>query len=196
MKTFSEYLMESKKKFNFTVKLTFKPDNDLMDKVESALGRYDLDAIGKPRSLPISKIDKHFPGLTAPETYAFDVTVNYPATANFVRSTLTQIGIRSQDIVVLGTDHDISVEKEQEEIDKNTSDEPLLIRELQPNGAKPQDYYGTEYNKKLVKNSSSGKGKVPDPPTPAKYVDDNDPAGKKSPLSNQTKKPKVTSFKG
>ncbi len=195
MKTFSDYLIESKKKYNFTIKLTFKPNNKLMDSIESALGRYDLDAIGPVRSLPIKKIDRHFPALSNPELYSFEITLNYPATPEFVAATLQQIGIRSQDMSVINTLHDISVDEEQDDIDDNTSDKALLDRELQPNKIKNTDgIFGKKYNEKLIKNSASGKAKIPNPPEPAKFVPENDPLGLKSPMTNKTTKPDIKSF--
>ena len=79
MKTFSQFLAESVRNYIYNVKLSFKPDNETMTKIEQALAKYNVVSITAPRSLPIQRVDKDFPGINSPETYVFTVEVAYPA---------------------------------------------------------------------------------------------------------------------
>lgn len=197
MKLFSDYLMESHKKYNFTIKLTFKPDAALLDKIESALGRFDLDSIGKVQSLPIRKVDKDFPMIQNPEIYQFQVVLNYPASIEFVRNTLSQIGIEMEQVCVVSTDHLNSVQTELDDTEANTSNEPLLMKDLDSNSKlTPQkDMMGDEYNKKLVKNSGTSRIKpLKGWADPAKTTNDS-PMGDKSPVGTTVnKRPVPKSF--
>jgi hypothetical protein len=197
MKRFKDYLMEGKRQYKYTVKLAFKPSDEMMDKIEGALGRFDLDSISKAKSLPIKRIDTDFPTLSSPEVYTINVVLNYPATADFVRHTIAQIGMETENVAVLSTDHMISVEKEEDHKDKSEKDKPLLQQPFKNDSNKEitDANYGDNYNEKLVKNSLTKLVDVPN--APAKAETSNDlPQGKLSPVgTKQNKIPKVKSFR-
>lgn len=195
MKSFSDYLMESKKKYNFSIKLAFKPDSALLDKIESALGRFDLDSFGKVQSLPIKKTDRNFPKLVNPEIYQMQIVLNYPASNEFVKNALIQVGILDETVAVVSTDHEASVDAEDTGIESNTSDEVLLDKDINsgPKTADQKDLMGDDYNKKLVKNSVTGKVKIKNGPPAAKFNTD-EKEGVKSPIgTTRNKIPHVTS---
>ena len=63
MKKFSEFLAESVRNYEYNIKLAFKPDNEMMTAIENALQKYNLVSITQPKSLPIQRVDKDFPGM-------------------------------------------------------------------------------------------------------------------------------------
>jgi len=195
MKTFREYLAESKKQYKLTIKLSFKPDSAWEDRIESALGRFELVSASKARSLPIKKADRDFPTLSAPETYAIDVVLDYPASVEMVRNCLSQLGLAIEQVAVISTDWDESMTTEEDNIQKNMADErPLMMKDLEGNDVKTDSMYGTEYNKKLVKNSLTGKVSVKGAPKDPETTNDF-PQGTKSPVgSTKNKLPEIKSF--
>lgn len=192
MKSFIQYLTESRKQFKFTIKLAFKPSSDQVDKIEKALDKFDLVSLSSAKSLPIKKVDPHFPKISSPETYALETVVNYPASAFMIQNVLKQLGMDTESVAVVGTDHDISVAGDEDTREKNLEDAPLLLRELEPGNSKANELSGDDYNKKLVKNSLTKKIKVGNTP-PAKTTNDF-PMGDTSPVgSTKNKLPKVVS---
>lgn len=174
MKKFSEYLAESTRSYDYIVKLAFMPDNEMMTAIENALQKYNLVSITKPKSLPIQKIDKDFPGLNAPETYLFKVQVSYPAPAEFIRHTLAMVGFAMENIYV-GTgepnsiyfpagepSHMDSMDKELAAQLANTSGEALLNKGYDPqnNEEISGENFGDNYNSRLVKNSMGSTDQV------------------------------------
>jgi len=178
MKKFSEYLAESIRNYKYTVKLAFKPDNETMDKIERALAKYNIVNISAPRSLPIQRIDKDFPGINNPETYVFEVEVSYPAPAEFVRHTIANMGFAFEQVAVLSAAHMKSVEAEEDAIAANSGEEALLMKDytndqeekissasdeertilMRDSGEQhtkklSADFFGDEYNKQFVKNA-------------------------------------------
>ena len=163
MKKFSEFLMEHIRNYEYQVKLSFLPDNEMMTAIENALQKYNLISITKPKSLPISKIDRDFPGMRAPETYVFNVEVSYPASSDTIRHTIAGVGFAFEQVAVastslapgLTTDHVTSVEQEEEKIDANTRRHALLDKDYEPqnNVEISGENFGDTYNEKLVKNS-------------------------------------------
>lgn len=194
MKNFREYLEESKRNYSYTIKMAFKPNDELLDEVEKALARFDLISLSKPQSMPIQKIDSDFHGIFCPEVYILKAVFGYPATPQIIQGVLSQVNMDLELVNVVSTDHDESVKKEQEDIEKN-DDGALLGKdyEKQDNKKISADNFGSEYNDKLVKNSLTKKVTVPNPPDPAITTNDL-PQGKTSPVgSHQNKLPKPKS---
>lgn len=198
MKTFSQFLAESVRNYIYNVKLSFKPDNETMTKIEQALAKYNVVSITAPRSLPIQRVDKDFPGINSPETYVFTVEVAYPAPAEFVRHTIANMGFAMETVAVSSVEHDASMEKEEEGIGKN-SDGALLTKAYdgQDNKKISAENYGGDYNEKLVKNSIGSTDQViPKEFKKTKGKTLNDiPTGDKSAMgSTKNKIPSVKSF--
>jgi hypothetical protein len=201
MKKFSEYLFESVRNYEYTVKLLFKPTDDILTKIERALSRYELVDITAVRSQPIKRVDKDFPGISNPETYIFNVSVAYPAPAEFIRHTIANIGLELETVSVVTSDHEASVDKEDFEIAANTSDKALLDQDYpkQDNKVIADANYGDEYNSRLVKNAAGSTDQIiPKELRKEKGKTLNDPEfkiGEKSAMgSSKNKLPKVTSF--
>ena len=167
MKKFSEYLSESVRNYEYIIKLAFKPDNETMAAIEDALQKYNLVSITQPKSLPIQRVDKDFPGLQNPETYMFKASISYPAPAEFVRHTIGMVGLALENVCVLtGEPNSIyfpagvpsnfdSMNTENDAVAANTSETPLLQKEYDPqnNVEVSGENYGDGYNERLVKNS-------------------------------------------
>jgi hypothetical protein len=162
MKKFSEFLAESIKNYSYSVKLNFKPDNDLLSKIEQALAKYELIDITGVTSQPIQRVDKDFPGIKNPEVYVFKVTVAYPAPAEFIRHTISSIGLELENVCVTNTEHDDSMNKENDAVAKNTSDKALLDQDYPKDDNKviADDNYGDEYNSRLIKNSAGATDQI------------------------------------
>ena len=78
MKTFKDYLTESKRSYGFRVKIADTDlDGDVLDKIERALSAYQLNDITKPRRGPVSRY-KEFAKLGPVGCEMLDVVTNYP----------------------------------------------------------------------------------------------------------------------
>lgn len=79
MKSFREYLTESKKTFKFKVRVANSDmDNDLIDRIENALKQFDLISMTKPKNHPPEDRSFEFPQCGICEVRDFDIEVNYP----------------------------------------------------------------------------------------------------------------------
>ena len=202
MKKFSDYLTESVRQYQYSVKLAFKPSSDTMTQIEQALAKYQIVDITAPKSLPIQRVDKDFPGISSPETYAFTVTTAYPSTPNMIRHTIAMLGLELETVAVSNTMHDMVVDAEENAIAANTNDGVALLDmdySSQDNKKLSGDNYGDSYNTKLVKNSIGSTDQIiPKELKKTKGETLNDPkfaVGTKSALgSTKNNLPKVTSF--
>jgi len=196
MKKFSQYLTEYKRNYRYNVKLAFKPDSDTMQKIEQAMQRYSLVSITAPKSLPIQKTDKSFPGMNSPETYLFSVEVEYPASQDMIRKVIADMGMDFQSVAVSNLEFDLSQEQEMAAL-ANMNGKTLIGSDYEPqdNKAISKANYGNEFVKDFVNNLETGK-MVPEKFKKEKAENFNDlPAGTKSPVgSTKNYKPEIKSF--
>jgi hypothetical protein len=198
MKLFSQYLNESVRNYNYSIKLAFKPNDDVLNKIEKSLAKYQLVDIKAPQSKPITRVDKDFPGINSPEVYTIDISTAYPASSNMVRYTIASIGLELQDVAVVSTDHEASVDAEENLIDTNDAEGLALLDREEPkqdNKKISEENYGDAYNEKLVKNSIGSTDQIiPKELKKIKGETTNDlPTGTKSAMGSV--KPKIPTVK-
>jgi len=205
MKKFSQFLAESIRNYEYSVKLSFKPDNDTMTKIEQALSKYTVVNISAVKSTPIRRTDTDFPGINSPEIYMFTVEVAYPASEDMIRHTIANVGLELEQVVCKVTaSHDESVAAEEAAIARNTGEKALLQTDYegQDNKAISAENFGGDYNEKLVKNSSgSSQQIIPKDLKKHQEIGNNGktlndiPIGEKSPIGSvNSKKSSVKSF--
>jgi len=85
MKSFTEYLTESKKVYEFKIKIAGDCPKDCVPKIKEALSTYKLESCSKGKGVPITEKQTDFPQLENVGVTIFDVTVCYPTTSLQVR---------------------------------------------------------------------------------------------------------------
>ncbi len=205
MKKFSDFLAESIRNYRYNIKINFKPEADTLDKIEQALQKYTVASISTPRSLPIMRVDKDFPGINNPETYVITVELMYPTSSDMVRHTVASLGLALESVVVSNVEHDESLATEESEIAGNTSEQALLDREYpaQDNKKISKENYGDDHIQDFVANVIGSTDQMIPKDLKKKLQDRsgetlNDPKftiGKKSAMgSNKVNLPVVKSF--
>jgi hypothetical protein len=89
MKSFKEYLTESKKVYEFKVKIAGKCPDDCAKLIKSALAKYSVESCSPGKRTPIQERYEDFPNLSNVEMTIFDVTTAYPATSLQVRASVS-----------------------------------------------------------------------------------------------------------
>lgn len=85
MKPYKQYLAESKRTYQFRIKLAnCEIEKDLEERLAHALDQFDVVEISKPKSLPISRCVE-FSKLGPCSRHIMDATVNYPTTSGNMR---------------------------------------------------------------------------------------------------------------
>lgn len=80
MKSFTEFLTESTKQYNFRIKVAGTLTDDQVDRLESAMEKWGLQSLNKPKVTPIQKHPMDFTNLKEIEVSIMDMTLDYPAT--------------------------------------------------------------------------------------------------------------------
>jgi hypothetical protein len=88
MKSFKEYLTESKKIYEFKIKIAGDIPSGYDKIIKSALSQFNVESVSKPKRTPIQESPIDFPNVKFSEVSVFDVVLSYPTTSQVVASAL------------------------------------------------------------------------------------------------------------
>ena len=80
MKSFKEYLIESKKTYEFKIGIAGEQPEGFADNLETALKKYDLIKLSSGKDTPIQERPLDFPQLQNMNVTYYDAEVGYPTT--------------------------------------------------------------------------------------------------------------------
>ena len=110
-KTFKEYLTESKKIYEFKVKLAFETPKDIVEKMKAALGEFHVSSISTGKSVPIQERHSEFPEHRNIAMTVYDVVTDYPATNKQIQDKLAAVLNKSHSFIKV---KNLAEEKEDE----------------------------------------------------------------------------------
>jgi hypothetical protein len=90
MKSFKEYLTESKKVYEFKIKIAGDMGKDVAKKIKEALDCYKVESCSAGKRLPIAETHSDFPEVKNTSVTIFDVCLAYPTTSQVVRAALAE----------------------------------------------------------------------------------------------------------
>jgi len=187
MKTFREYLSESKKVYNFKVKVAGDIPENFEKELKERLEKYKVITFEKMKTTPVQKTPLDFPELTNKEVTTFSVVLEYPVTAPEISTDIRDMGVEESCYRVRGSGEPSEVD--QLSLDEEPSKEPVLNDSEYKDSVdvKHKDYFGSDFNKSFLKdlskaakerNKEDGKGEYKLPKAKE------DKAGKKSAIGS------------
>jgi|APCry1669191515_1035360.scaffolds.fasta_scaffold00519_11 hypothetical protein len=90
MKSFKEYLTESKKVYEFKIKIAGDCPKDSVAKIKEALACYKVESCSAGKSTPITEKQVDFPKLENVGATVFDIVVGYPTTNAQIREAVAK----------------------------------------------------------------------------------------------------------
>ncbi len=106
MKSLKSYLVESEQTYKFRIKMAEKCDDETMNALESALEKYEVASISKPKKTPIQEHPMDFQTLQNAEVFIMDAELKYPVTAHQLYEYISQtVGVAASHLVVINSDH-------------------------------------------------------------------------------------------
>ena len=154
MKTFKEYLAESKKVYSFKIKVAGELPEKFQEGLKARLDRCKVVTLEKQSTTPIQKVPLDFPTLENKEVTVFEVICEYPITAPEIAVDIKNMGLDEDCFRVRGS----SEPSEQEQIlaDAEPTGEALLndSQYKESADAKHKDYFGDDFNKGFLKDLS------------------------------------------
>jgi hypothetical protein len=160
MKSLKTYLMEAETTYKFRLKLACECNDETLDKLESALEKYELKSLSKPKRTPIQEHPADFQTLTNSEVHIMDAEVTYPVTSYQLYEYISQVvGIPANMLVVINKDHPEEIARE--EALKEEGDEYVTKLEdadyKDADSVKGEDHFGDKYNENMLKELETRK---------------------------------------
>ncbi len=154
MKTFKEYLAESKKAYSFKVKVAGELPENFQEDLKARLDRCGVVKFDKINSTPIQAVPMDFPTKKNMEIHVFEVICEYPITAPEIALDVKEIGIDEDCFRVRGSSEPSEVE--QVLATQEPSGKALLDDAQYKESGKVDhtDYFGDEFNKSFLKDLS------------------------------------------
>ena len=91
MSTFTQYLAESTKSYDYKIKIVGASKDIDKNALETALKKFDLANMSAGKTTPIMTQPLDFPMLSNEQVTIFDVTTNYPTTSREMKEYLSDI---------------------------------------------------------------------------------------------------------
>jgi len=127
MKSFVEYLAESKKVYEFKIGVAGELPEGFEDDLESALERFSLANLGSGKRTPITERPLDFPQLQNMEVTYYEAQVNYPTTQQVLQQYLGDMCRIPQSHIIVRNLH--APQEEYQEEKEDTPYEALLNTE-------------------------------------------------------------------
>lgn len=123
MKSFTEYLTESKKTYEFKIKVAGDLSEDFSSELNTAMEKFSVVKLGKGKRTPIQDVPLDFPNLKNSHVTVFDLECHYPTTPQVLEAYIAQVCGCPAGSVVVKTANDPS---EQYEAEMNEKMTPVL----------------------------------------------------------------------
>ena len=91
MKSFTQYLTESKKTYEFKIKIAGDLNEEYKTMLRSAMEKFSIVKMNNGKRTPIQEVPLDFPQLKNTNVTVFDVEVNYPTTPEVLENYLAQV---------------------------------------------------------------------------------------------------------
>ena len=200
MRSLKQYITESLKSYNYTIKIAGDVDKNFIDMFKYNLNKFDPIRISDPVKTPIQKDPYGFPNLANQSVTIIKADFRYPATEPMIQQIAQLLGYNINMVRVISSQYDDSINSEAEGYANEMKDSPLLTHEEmgeQPGAKEANKAYGDSYLtsiKDQMKGSTidipyAGK-KTPNAFDPFKPYLDDKKLGDKSPMSTITRPPK------
>lgn len=202
MPTLFEYIEQLKEKHEVRVKFACEVTDEMMDKIERHLQKYDVEKVSSPSKTILQARPLDFPNLDMGEIYIIDFTSNLPVSNEMLHQELARILNVSEGLIVVRGANEAR-EQEQEEKAKDKKEEYKAkigtdYDKTEDSEQKASDLFGDKFNNSLLKElkkiSDSKKkeaktpkiAKDPDVPASAPEIGDSKSTNKTSPVVKRT----------
>jgi hypothetical protein len=200
MRSLKQYITESLKSYNYTIKIAGDVDKNFIDMFKYNLNKFDPIRISDPVKTPIQKSPYGFPNLSNQSITIIKADFRYPATEPMIQQIAQLLGYNINMVRVISTDFDDSINSEQVGYANEMDHNPLLLHpelEEQPGAKEANKAYGDSYLSS-IKDQMKGSTidipyagqKTPNSFDPFKPYLDDKKLGDKSPMSTITRPPK------
>jgi hypothetical protein len=196
MSTFTHYLTEAAKSYDYKIKVAGDIDKAFASRMETALAKFEVAKMSAGKKTPIMTLPLDFPALSNESVTIFDVTTNYPVAVNVLKEYLADYMKITPSMIVVRKPGEPTEEYQDEMQIGNKSDFANKLASVEEkfdsNKVKAEDFFGDKYNMGLLRELMKSKKEVPAMPDEnnknkaEKKLQDREEKGTPSPFSKAT----------
>ena len=155
MSTFTQYLTEAAKSYDYKVKVAGTIADDFKNRMETALQKFELAKMSAGKKTPIQSMPLDFPALSNEEVTIFDVTTNYPVSVNVLKEYLADYMNVNASLIVVRKPGEPTEEYQDQIADAGKSDFANKLasveEKFEKHPVKGEDHFGDKHNMSLMK---------------------------------------------
>ena len=189
MSTFTKYLTESAKSYDYKIKIAGAPKDIDANRLETALQKFEVANMSAGKKTPIQKLPLDFPALSNESVTIFDVTTNYPASSREMHEYIADYMNISPAMIVVRKPGEPSEEYQQDMEVAKSSEYKNKLLDLEYKDApkvNPEDFHSTKANMSLLKELLKDREVNKDQPKEKENAQSKEDAPAESPLSKST----------
>ena len=196
MKSFTEYLVETKQTFDYRIKIAGDVDKNTINELEKKLAQFDVVKMSDAKTTPVMKTLPDFPQFENERCTHMDVTFNYPATHPQIVQIAKLLGMDPNRVIIQQRDYADKLDKERENYDAQP--ESVLADDEHPETnaeqkAAKEDYSADPMEKDVVvQNEYKSDYTIAGGATPKAKTTSDYPEQTKSPIGGTNKIPDPT----
>jgi len=193
MKSFAEYLVETKQTFDYRIKIAGEVDKDTVNELEKKLQQFDVIKMTDPKTTPVMKTLPDFPDMENDRCTHFDVTFNYPATDPQIKQIAKLLNMDPNKMIIQQRDYADRLDAEREKYEAQP--ESVLTDTDFPDPDAEQKALSDDYSaapdqhEVVVKNEYKSDFTIAGGTTPKAKTTSDYPMNNDSPMSKQNKIP-------
>ena len=189
MSTFTQYLTEATKSYDYKVKVAGTIADDFKNRMETALQKFELAKMSAGKKTPIQSVPLDFPALSNEEVTIFDVTTNYPCSVNALKEYLADyMNINASMIVVRKPGEPTEEYQEQMQVAEK-SEYKNKLQDIEMSDApkvNAEDFHSTKANMSLLKELLKDREVDKDMPKEKENITTKEDEAAESPFTKST----------
>jgi len=194
MKTFADYLTESKHVYEYRIKIAGDVPAGFMSEFREKLKQFDVISTSDIKKTPIQKTLADFPAYPNDSMQFMDVTFNYPATEPQITQIVKLLGMDPNRVCIQDKKYAVSMEQErdkQDALSKNLlTDTNFPAPDSQQKALKKDYSAAPQDHEVVVKNEFRGDFTVAGGKTPPAVTTNDYPMNSTSPMTSVRRPPK------
>ena len=155
MKTFTEYLAESKKYYVHKIKVAGELPENFAEDVKARLAKYEIASFEQIQKTPIQKLPIDFPELENAEVTIFEVSTEYPTNPQQIEMELKELGIDSTRFRIRNPNEPTEIDQAVMDAEGDQEDQTALLDQSnyeEMSAIDHKDYFGDDFNKSFLQD--------------------------------------------
>ncbi len=149
MKSYKDYLKESKQTWKFKIKSIHQLSNDDCDRIEKHLMKYDSTGLGAEKKTMLQSTPRDFPSHRGYEVFSYEFETKLPVSAHQIKIEIgNMLGMSESTFKVRGA-HEADIDEDQKQVEA----ESILADGEYKDAEKvnSDEHYGDKFNTSFVK---------------------------------------------